>query len=178
MFSDLRQAVRLLAKNPAFTIIAVLTLALGIGANTAIFTITNAVLLRPLPYADPEKIVLVSAPPSNGRAEIGFLSLPFFNILRDRARSYSGLAVATFETFTLTGRGDPEQIAAGRASWNFFDVLGVRPVVGRTFSRDEDQRGGANVVLITYELWMRMFGGDPATVGRSITLEGHDYTVI
>ncbi|MBZ5603298.1 MAG: ABC transporter permease [Acidobacteriia bacterium] len=174
----MRQAVRLLAKNPAFTIVAVLTLGLGIGANTAIFTIANAVLLRPLPYADPDHVVLVSAPPANERAEIGFLSLPFFNVLHDRARSYSGLAAATFETFTLTGRGDPEQIAAGRSSWNFFDVLGVRPILGRTFSREEDQRGGANVVLITYELWMRLFGGDRDAVGRNLTLEGRDYTVI
>ncbi len=178
MKSDVRPAFRMLAKNPGFTCIVVLTLALGIGANTAIFTIANALLLRSLPYQDPDRLVLVSAPPSNERAETGWLSLPFFEVLRDRARSFSGLAAATFETFSLTGHGDPEQIYAARTSWNFFDVIGVRPIAGRTFTRDEDQRGGAPVVLISYELWNRLFAGDPAAIGKNLTLETRDYTII
>jgi putative ABC transport system permease protein len=176
--SNLRHAVRLLFKNPGFTAIAVLTLALGIGANTAIFTIANALLLRPLPYADPDRLVLVSAPPANERAETGWLSFPFFTVLNDYNRSFSNLAVCNFETFSLTGHGDPEQIYAARTSWNFFDTLGVRPILGRTFTREEDQRGGPPVVLISYELWMRLFGGDRNAVGSSLTLETRDFTVI
>jgi putative ABC transport system permease protein len=174
----LRQAIRRLVNNPGFTSIAVLTLALGIGANTAIFTIANALLLRPLPYADPDRLVLVSAPPANELAETGWLSLPFFTILNEGKRSFGGLAACNFETFSLTGRGDPEQIYAARATWNFFDVLGVRPILGRTFTEQEDRRGGANVVTISYELWMRLFGGDRTVVGRSLTLEARDYTVV
>src|SRR5258708_3792415 len=178
MKSDLRQAFRLLAKNPGFSTLAVLTLALGIGANTAIFTIANALLLRPLPYADPSRLMLVSAPPANEPGETGWLSLPFFNVLNDRSRAFSGLAACTFETFSLTGHGDPEQIFAARSSWNFFDVLGVKPILGRTFARQEDQRGGQQVVLISYDFWRRVFGGDRNAVGSSLTLEGRDYTVI
>jgi predicted permease len=176
--SDFRQAIRLLAKNPAFTVIAVLTLALGIGANSAIFTIANALLLRPLPYANPDRLVLVSGAQASARAENGRLSLPFFNTLHDRSRSFSGVAACTFENFGLTGRGAPEQISAARASWNFFDVLGVKPILGRTFTREEDQRGGAQVVLISYELWSRLFGRNPNAMGSSLTLETRDYTVI
>jgi putative ABC transport system permease protein len=178
MKSDLRQAFRLLAKNPGFSILAVLTLALGIGANTAIFTIANALLLRPLPYADPSRLMLVSAPPSNERDESGWLSLPLFNVLNDRSHSFSGLAACTFETFSLTGHGDPEQIFAARSSWNFFDVLGVQPILGRTFARQEDQRGGPQVALISYGLWTRLFGGNRNAAGSSLTLEGREYTVI
>lgn len=178
MKSDFLQAIRLLVKNPGFTTIAVFTLALGIGANTAIFTIANALLLRPLPYADPERLVLVSGAQSNAHTENGRLSLPFFNILHDRNRSFSGLAACTFENFSLTGHGDPEQIFGARASWNVFDLLGVKPVLGRTFTREEDQRGGAQVVLISYEMWTRLFGNNPNAIGNSLTLETRDYTVI
>ena len=178
MMRDVRQALRLLAKNPAFTMVAVATLAVGIGANTAIFTIANALLLRSLPYSDPSRLVLVSAPPVNERSETGWLSLPFFNILNSGAKSFSGLAAVTPETFSLTGHGDPEQIYAARTSWNFFDVLRVRPVAGRTFSREEDQRGAAPVVLISYELGTRLFGGSPQAIGKNLSLESRDYAII
>jgi putative ABC transport system permease protein len=178
MKSDFRQAVRLLAKNPGFTAIAVFTLALGIGANTAIFSIANALLLRPLPYRDPARLVLVSGTKPKTRGDDGWLSFPFFNVLHDRSRSFSGLAACIFENFSLTGRGDPEQISGARASADFFGVLGVKPVLGRAFSPQEDQRGGAQVVMISYQLWTRLFANDPNAIGSSLTLETRDYTVI
>jgi putative ABC transport system permease protein len=178
MKADLRQALRLLAKNPAFTAIAVLTLALGIGANTAIFTIANALLLRSLPFADPGRLVLVSGTLPGERDEAGRLSFPFYNVLHDRNHSFSSIAVCTFESFSLTGHGDPEQIYAARTSWKFFDLLGVKPIAGRTFSQEEDQRGGPQVVMISYELWNRLLGGDRNAVGSTLALEGRDYTVI
>jgi putative ABC transport system permease protein len=178
MNADLRQALRLLVKNPGFTTIAVLTLALGIGANTAIFTIANAVLLRSLPFTDPNRLVLVSGALPGERDEAGRLSFPFYNVLQDRNHSFSSVAACTFETFSLTGHGDPEQINAARTSWNFFDMLGVKPIAGRTFSQEEDQRGGPQVVMISYELWNRLLGGDRKAVGSSLPLEGRAYTVI
>jgi putative ABC transport system permease protein len=173
--SDLRQAFRLLAKNPGFTFVAVLTLALGIGANTAIFTIANALLLKSLPYSDPGRLVLVGG---RDGAEIVRISLPLFKVLRARSRSYSGLAASIFETFSLTGFGDPEQVLAARTTWNFFDVLGVKPMAGRTFMREEDERGGAQVVLISYELATRLFGDEKSALGRNLALETRNYSVI
>ena len=178
MKADLRQSLRLLAKNPGFTAIAVLTLALGIGANTAIFTIANALLLRSLPFADPDRLVLVSGTLSSERDAAGRLSFPFYNALHDRNHSFSSVAVCTFESFSLTGHGDPEQVYAARTSWNFFDLLGVKPVAGRTFSQEDDRRGGPQVVMISYELWNRVLGGDRDAVGSTLALEGRDYTVI
>src|SRR5215831_19205798 len=133
MLDYLRYAVRILVKSPGLTVVAATTLALGIGANTAIFTVANALLLRPLPYADPERLTLISAPPSDQRDTGGLLSHPFFSLLRDSNRSFSGVAASTFEIFNLSGRGDPEQVRSARVSWNFFQVLGIQPVLGRAF---------------------------------------------
>src|SRR5690348_436492 len=175
---DFRYATRMLAKNRGFTLVAIAILGLGIGANTAIFTVANSLLLRPPPYADPDRLVLVSARPANDPSDNGSLSLPYFTILNERNRSFSGIAACIFETFGLSGRGDAEQIYAARTSWNFFDVLGVHPIVGRTFLREEDQRGGAQVALISHKLWMRLFGGDRSAIGSKLTLDTRDYTVI
>jgi predicted permease len=178
MISEIRQGFRFLTRNAAFTAIAVSSLALGIGGNTAIFTIASRLLFRPLSYSEPHRLVLVSAPPAHEAEDAGWLSYPFFTLLNERNRSFSSLAACTFETFSLSGHGDPEQVFAARTSWNFFDVLGVRPVVGRTFTQDEDQRGGPLVVLISHELWTRLFGRDPSVVGRALRLESHDYTIV
>jgi len=164
MIRDLRQAVRVLVKNPGFAVVAIITLGLGIGANTAIFTIANALLLRALPFADPGRLMQVGT-------RDGLISFPFFGVVSERNRSFAGVAAATFENFNMTGHGDPEQVRSARVTWNFFDVLGVRPVIGRTFLPEEDQRGARPVALISYELWMRTFA-------RSLTLDGQSYTVI
>jgi putative ABC transport system permease protein len=163
------------SKNPGFTALVVLTAGLGIGSTTAIFGVADTLLFRPLPFAHPEDLVLVYG----ARAGVpGQYSLPRFEFMAAHSRSFSGIAAFTNETFTLTGRGEPDQLAAARVAWNFFDVLGVRPALGRSFALDEDQPGGKNVVVISHRLWMRRFGSDPRAVGQNITLDSRDYTVV
>ena len=174
LWNDIRYALRMLAKSTAFTVIAVSTLALGIGANTAIFTVANALLLRPLPYKDPDRLVRIASE----RDREGYLSLPYFTALSGHNRSFSGIAAYQGESFNLTGRGEPDQIAAERVSGNFFEVLGVRPLAGRTFTPDEDQASGRQVVLISAELAARLFNGDGNAIGQSLSLDSKDYTVI
>ncbi|MGB7624174.1 MAG: ABC transporter permease, partial [Terriglobia bacterium] len=155
LLRDVRYGLRMVVKNPAFSAIAIMTLALGIGSNTAIFTVINAVLLRSLPYDDSSRLVFVYAAQANAADQVGPFSYPRFTLLRDANHSFSGLAAFTSEVFNLTGRGDPEQIASARVSWNFFNVLGVKPSMGRTFIRGEGQPGGKEVVLISHSLWRR-----------------------
>jgi len=175
---DVRYAVRALIKNPGFAAVAIFTLAVGIGANTAIFSVANALLLRPLPYARPDRLVTIDMQRKDPGDSGGPLSWPRFNQIDRGQRSFSSLAAFTEETFTLTGRGDPVQLAAARVSWNFFDTLGVRPAAGRAFRREEDKPGGDNVVLLSNGLWERRFAADPHVVGRQLTLDSKDYTVI
>ncbi|MBZ5538568.1 MAG: ABC transporter permease [Acidobacteriia bacterium] len=174
---DLRYGLRTVVKNPAFSAIAVLTLALGIGANTAIFTVTNALLLRPLPYGDSSRLVYVYAARADAADQAGPFSYPRFTLLRDANRSFSGLAAFSSEVFNLTGRGDPEQIPSARVSWNFFNVLGVKPLLGRTFIPGEGQPGGKEVALISHSLWRR-FGSDPEVIGQTVTLDSRAYTIV
>jgi hypothetical protein len=124
MWIDLRYAIRMLAKSPGFALIAILTLALGIGANTAIFTVANTLLLRPLPYADPGRLALLFA---DRRGQLQGFSYLRYTLLREQSRAFSGVAAFASDTFNLTGQGDPEQLSSARISANFFDVLGVRP---------------------------------------------------
>jgi putative ABC transport system permease protein len=166
--------LRNLARSPGLAAIVILTLALGIGANTAIFTIANALLLRPLPYKEPDQLVRISTE----RAQEGFVSLPYFTALRDHNRSFTGVAAYGQESFNLTGRGEAEQIGAERVTWNLFDVLGVRPVAGRTFLPEEDLAGGNLVVMISSELATRLFNGDRNAIGKTLSLDSKDYTVI
>jgi putative ABC transport system permease protein len=167
----------MLGKSPGFTVVAVLTLVLGIGANTAIFTVANTILLRPLPYSDPGRLVLISADPVNQRGQSERLGFTHFTLLQKQQRSLSGFAAFTNEAFNLTGRGDPEQVASARVSWNFFDVLGVRPAMGRSFRQEEDQPGAPQVAVISHEFWMRVFGGARDAIGQTIALNSQDYTV-
>jgi putative ABC transport system permease protein len=175
---DMRYALRVLGKSPGFAAVAVVTLAVGIGANTAIFTVTNALLLRPLRYTQPERLVLISAEKKATGLTQGELTWPRFEMVNEHNRSFSRVAAFTSETFNLTGQGDPEQVPAARVSWNFFEVLGIRPALGRSFAAPEDQPGGDPVVLLSHALWARRFGGDPTAVGRHITLDQKDYTII
>ena len=175
---NLRYAARMLARSPGFAIMAILTLALGIGANTAIFSVANALLLRPLPYAYPERLVLVYLTKAGAPRELQPFSLPRATFIADKSRAFREFAEFTNETFNLTGRGDPEQLRAARVSWNFFDVLGVRPELGRTFVADEDQPGGKAVCLISYGLWRRSFGARADILGQNITLDATPNTII
>ena len=176
---DLRLALRMLRKNPGFTLIAMLTLALGIGANTAIFTVANALLLRALPYQHPDRLMLISGADFNRGGSWGLLSFPFYTHVEEHSRSFERVAASIYDLFTLTGFGDPEQVTAARASASFFDVLGVRPMFGRTFLPEEDRPGGANVALLRYQFATRLFGNNAKNaLGKTITLDTRDYTVV
>ena len=175
---NLRYACRTLTKSPGFALVAIVTLALGIGANTAIFSVANALLLRPLPYAHPERLVLVYAVKADAPDAIQPFSFPHAEFLSEKSRAFSGFAAFTNENFNLTGHGDPEQLSAARVSWNFFEVLGVRPAIGRAFLADEDQPGAKAVCLISHALWIRTFGGRADIAGQTITLDATPYTII
>jgi predicted permease len=175
-FQDVRYALRILARARGFAIIAVLTLALGIGANTALFSIVDGVLLSPLPYAQPENLVaLYSHTKAFTHSSISYPN--FQDWVRDN-RSFSGMAAFRSDNLNLTGMGDPERLKTEMVSANFFSVLGVKPVIGRTFLTQEDQVGGAPVVLISEPLWQRKFGTSSSALGRTMDLNNVSYTVV
>src|SRR5690349_4225218 len=174
LFQDLRYAVRTLAKSPAFTAVAVLTLALGIGANTAIFSAVNGVLLRPLPYPEPDRLLTIWG----HHASIGreTASMPDFLDWRT-ARSFSGMAAWANATYTVTGTGEPQVVTGAQITPNYFRVLGVTIPQGRDF-REEEERGGARVAVLSQGYWERAYGGRADVVGRQITLSGNPYTIV
>ena len=173
---DLRYGMRVLAKSPAFTVVAVLTLALGIGANTALFSIVNGVLLTPLPFADSSR--LVSLFESKPNFKEGSFSYPNFLDFRRENHSFDSMAAYRQATFTLTGSGEAERFRGMMMSAEFFHILGVQPLFGRLFNTEEDRRGQAPVALISEGVWKRRFGASPSIVGSPITLNGTAYTVI
>ncbi len=175
---NIRFALRVFQRTPGFAAVAVLTLAIGIGANTSIFSVANALLLRPLAYRDSERLVLISAYRKSANIAKGPLSVPRFEQVEQRNTSFSGVAAFTSEVFNLSGRGDPEQILSARVSWKFFPVLGISPALGRTFRAEEDKPGGDAVVMISDALWQRRFARDRAVIGSSMTLDSRDYTII
>jgi putative ABC transport system permease protein len=178
MGNDLKFALRTMLHSPGFTAVAVLTLALGIGANTAVFTVANGLLLRPLDYSAPDRLMqLTFIDLANGSRPSG-LSFPLFQTVLERSRSFSGLAAYCNESLTLTGLGEPEQLQGARVSWSFFDVLGVRPALGRWFSAAEDHAGGGDVTVVSHDFWTRRLGGAHDAVGRTVTLDSRQYTVI
>jgi putative ABC transport system permease protein len=172
---DLRYAFRLLLKSPSFTAIAVVTLALGIGANTAIFSVVNAVLLRPLAFRDPSTVVIVA---EKSKYPTITTSYENYQDWRDQSHSFESLEATRATTITLTGSGDPERLNARMATAGLFKLLGVDPSLGRTFRADEDRAGGAPVVLLSYGLWQRRFGGAQDVLGKSITLDSQPYTIV
>ena len=174
---DLRYGLRTLLKNPGFTIVAVTALALGIGANSAIFSVVNAVLLRPLPFKNPEQLVMVWENATHAGFPKNTPSPPNFLDWQRQNTVFTGMAAMAERSFNLTGVGEPERLDGRRVSANLFEVLGVSPLLGRTFVPDDD-RPGAHVVLLRYSLWQRRFGSDPNIIGRAVTLNGQSYTVI
>jgi putative ABC transport system permease protein len=178
LMHDLRYAARLQRKNPGFTIVAVIALALGIGANTAIFSVVNTVLLRPLPYKDPERLVMVWEDASTHGYPRDTPAAANFVDWRDQSQVFEGMAAIADTSFNLTGSGDPERLEGRRVSANMFPLLGVDPQIGRVFTAAEDQPGAQRVVLLSYALWQRRFGGDSAIVGKSLTLNGESYIVV
>ncbi|MDQ3803685.1 MAG: ABC transporter permease [Acidobacteriota bacterium] len=178
LWQDLRYAARTLRTRPGFAAVAVLTLALGIGANTAIFSVVNAVLLRPLPYEDPERIVRIGGTNQRRGAALGSFSPQDFFDWRERANVFEALAAYDGWSPSLTGAGEPERVEAARVSPGFFGVLKVSPALGRDFLPAEEQRGNHLSVILSHPFWQRRFGGDPRVIGRSLTLNGHGYTVV
>ena len=178
MPSALRSVIRPLLKSPGFTLVAVLGLALGIGANVALFSVVDSVFLRPLPYPDPDRLVrLSSTDEAQNLTRVGF-SYPRFLEVQERQQVFSALALAAPNGFTLTGRGDPEQLVGLHASAALLPTLGIEPILGRNFSADEDRPGGVPVVLVSHALWQQRFTRDPSILGQSLTLGGTPYTII
>ncbi len=174
---DLKYGIRMLAKSPGFTAIAILTLALGIGANTAIFSVVNAELLRPLPFRDATRLVSVASTNSRTHAAAASLSYPDFLDLRAQNQVFENMAAYTDGSFTLTGIDQPAHIVGSSVTASLFDVLGVTPELGRTFLPDEDQPHRHSVIL-SHELWTSRFASDPHVIGRSIQLDKSAYTVV
>jgi len=178
IWQDLRYGARMLMKKPGFTLIAVITLALGIGANTAIFTVVNAVLLRPLSYSEPERIMRLA--PDWPNASFRSASETKFIFWREHSQAFDGVAATTGigSGVNLSGGSEPEFVAGVRVSADLFRVLGVNPAIGRGFTREEDSPNGERVVILSYGLWQRRFGADPAIAGKSVSINDNPYTVV
>src|SRR5262245_26506945 len=177
MFQDLGFGFRMLLKNPGFTFVAVLTLALGIGANTAIFSVVNAMMLRPLPYHDPERLVWVEV--NSGTNTGGEVGSAHFLGWQEQTRMLEGIAQVDGATRTLTGAGEPERVEVGKITASFFKLLGVQPFpLGRNFSAVEDKPGGERVAILSHGLWQRCYNGDQEIVGRTITLNDSNFIVV
>lgn len=176
LIQDIRYGIRSLLKRPGFTAIALIALALGIGANTAIFSLVNAVLLRPLPFADPDRLVWVWGNISNGGNRASVSPLDFLDFRKENK---------TFEEFAasfgvplhlnLTGIGEPERLSAAGVTGNYFQALGAKPALGRTFLLENEKPGSDQVAVLSYALWQKRFGGDPAIVNKTVTLDGRTF---
>lgn len=177
LVQDIRYGARMLAKHKAFTSVAVITLALGIGANTAIFSVVNELLLRPLPYRDADRIVTLWEVSPGGRRQ-NTTSRANFRAWRDQSTSYQHIAAFTDQRVNITGSGEPEELSVQYATSPFFKVMGVDPILGRTFLPEDDEPTRPPVAVLSYGLWQRRFGGDPSVVGQTITLNDFKYTVI
>jgi putative ABC transport system permease protein len=175
LLQDVRYAFRLLAKSPMFTVIAVLTLALGIGANTAIFSVVNAVLLRPLPFKDSSRLVLVIE-----KSKYPTITVSYQNYLdwRDQSRSFDSMEAFYGTNMTLTGKGEPDRVVARMVTAGFFPLLGVSPRIGRNFTLEEDRTGGTPVAILSYALWQRRFGGSQDVLGQTMDVDAQPYTIV
>ncbi len=178
LLRDIRYALRMLWKRPGFTVVAVITLALGIGANTAIFSVINAVLLAPLPYEDPERLVAVWERQVITNENQQPVSLPNLDDWKEQNRVFEQLAITRNATFNLTQDGETERVTGARVSSNFYSLLRVKPILGRTFTEGEDRPGAQPVVLISYGIWQRRYAADTQIVGRSLQVDSIPYTVV
>jgi putative ABC transport system permease protein len=178
LLRDVRHARRLLARHPGFTLVAVLTFAVGIGVNTAVFSVFSGVLLRPLPYPDADRITLLWLDNRREgiRDDIG--SYPNFRDWKEQSTSYAHMAGFTPSTFTLTGADEPERLEGARVSAAFFDVMGIRPALGRTFTEAHETPGEDRVIVLSHGLWQRRFGGAPDVLGRTIMLGGAPFEIV
>jgi putative ABC transport system permease protein len=178
LWQDLRYSARMLRRNPVFAIVAILTLAIGIGANVIIFSIVNGVLLRPLPFPDSGRVVTVWETDKNRHLTRGTASAAEFLDWRDMDHSFQELSAWRPLYYTITGNGDPEQVWGSQVTGNFFRMLRITPIIGRDFAPEDEQLGHDQVVILGYGLWQRHFGGDPSIVGKTITLDEKPFMVI
>ena len=179
VIDDIRYALRALRKSAGFTLVAVLILALGIGANTAMFSLTSAILLRPLPFPDPDRLVVLwEDRTAAGRLAWGMPEWEEYVEWARQSRSFDALAALVDISYNLTGDGEPERVEASGTTANLFSLLGMQPLLGRTFAPDDEGPGASPVVVISDRLWLRRFGGDPGVIGRSMILDGLSHTVI
>jgi putative ABC transport system permease protein len=177
LIQDVKYALRTMGKNPGFTAVALVTLALGIGANTAMFSVVYGVLLSPLPYPEPESIIRISGILRGEPLEAGFTA-DAFDYWKQHRDPFESIAASVGLGFNLVGAGRAERIQALRVSPEFFSVFGVRPLLGRSFTADDDHAGGPNVAVLNFSLWKEHFNGDNSAIGRSVSLDGVPYTVI
>src|SRR5262245_42387923 len=178
LWQDLRHGARSLFKQPTFTIVAVITLALGVGANTAIFSVVHAVLLQSLPYRDADRLVMVWETRRSNPSGQNVINMGNFFDWKQQNRVFEDMAAFGGASVNLTGDGEPEKIPSQIATTNLFNILGVYPIMGRTFAPEEGKPGQPGVAVISFGLWQRRFGGDPQIIGRKLNLSGAETTVI
>ena len=176
LVQDFRYGLRVLARKPGFTAVVVLTLALGIGANTAMFSVVDKVLLNSLPFSDPDRLISLHA--SKPNFERGSISYPNFLDWQKDNRSFTAMAVFRPVAMTFTGMGEAERVAAELVTADFFSLLGVKPVLGRTFTAGEDRIGAAPIVLVSEGFWRRKLGSSREIFGRTLTLDGRGFTIV
>src|SRR5215510_7508949 len=180
LWQDLHYGLRMLLKKPGFTVIAVLTLALGIGANTAIFSVVNAVLLNPLPFPASDRLMALGQNDSRNRAALSNFSFQNFADLRDQSKAFERLAAYYNSNFTLTGQREAVLLRGTVVTADLFPLLGASPTLGQAFLPEEDKAGGGSEgrpAILSWECWQRLFAGDPATIGRAISLNNMSFTV-
>src|SRR5258705_13573249 len=179
LWQGLRFGARMLLKNPVVTLVAVIALPIGIGANTAIFSVVQGVLLRSFPYADADKLVMVWEKKQDGKGKVqNVINLGNFFDWKEQNKVFSDMAAFFDRSANLTSDGEPEEVPGQFATTNLFSLLGVNAILGRTFVPDDGQPGQPNVVVISYGLWQRRFGGDRQVIGRKITLNNQESTII
>jgi predicted permease len=180
LWNDLRHSVRMLRKNPGFTAVVILTLALGIGANATIFSVINAVFLKPLPFPDPDRLVMVWQHDVRDPDNHNIVSFPNFQDWKALNHVFSDIAIfdSAGKSYSLSGERNPEQVSGLRVSADFFPVLGIHPMLGRVFSPEEEIAGRDREVILSYGLWKRRYGGDPAIIGKTIRIDGDGYAVV
>ncbi|MFY9557676.1 MAG: ABC transporter permease, partial [Blastocatellia bacterium] len=179
ILQDLRYGFRMLLKHPGFTTVAVIALALGIGANTAIFSVVNAVLLRPLPFPEPERLMVVYESRTDRGVSRSSVSYPNFADWRDQNSVFERMSSYHDSDFVMTGDGEPARLQGAVVNADLFPLLGVAPILGRPFLPEEDKPGDSGgVVMLSHRLWQQRFTGDPNIIGRSIVLGGKNYVVV
>jgi len=178
LWNDLAYGFRMLLKNPRFTVVSVLSLAIGIGANTAIFSVTNALLFRPLPYKDAERLVILWNRSPGLNVEQDWFSPGQYLDIKAENQVFENVAATIDSSFNLTGQGTPERIEGARVSSSLFTVLGTQPVVGRAFTADEDEQGKPTTAILSHAFWQRNFGGKTDVIGQTLSINGNSTQIV